>query len=75
LGFYLLDAHIHQLLLFAYFSVVEQVIGQETNDFMSVFLPVANSDLNTSAAELSIRAVPHRNILSIKYDQRLNFKL
>lgn len=75
LGFYLLDAHLHQLLLFANFSVVEQVIRQETNDFVSVLLPVANSDLNASAAELSIGAVPHRNILSIKYDQRLNFKL
>lgn len=62
-----------EFLLLSDSGVIKQVIGQEANYFMAVFLPKIDGDLNSSTTELLVNSVPHRYVLGIKNHHRLFF--
>jgi hypothetical protein len=67
------DPHSLEFLLLSDSRVIKQVIGQEANNFMAVFLPKIDGDLNSSTTELLVHSVSHRNVLGIKNHHGLFF--
>ena len=48
---------------------VQQVVGKETDDTVSILLPEIENDLDTSARKLQSVAVSHRNVLHVDYHE------